>query len=295
MFNLRKTAVAVLAVVSGTAFAGSMGPVCAPGKVTVPCERRAWDLSVFALYVQPNLGGDLSYYGFEANPSARTITHKAYDQWDWGFKLEAVYHFNTGNDLTVDWYHVDTDNTYVYPALTSNRLKNKWDGVNVELGQYSNITPMLNMRFHGGMTFARITSDNLNTTPAGITLSPATWNNTFSGVGPRAGIDMFRSIGNGLDLYAKSGAGVLVGPASFHDYSDTGQVPNYGNRNTVVPEFDARLGGLFTHPVANGEIVLDAGWMWSNYFQAQHKARASCDANYSISGPYLGINYVGNL
>jgi hypothetical protein len=96
MLKLKKTAVAVLALGSSAVFAGTMGPVCAPGNVTIPCEKTAWDLGAQALYLQTSIAGDAFYdnaHTVSPNASGSTsIYHEtstgSQGNWGWGFMVE---------------------------------------------------------------------------------------------------------------------------------------------------------------------------------------------------------------
>ena len=100
MLNLKKTALAVIALGSTAAFAGTMGPVCSAVNVTVPCETCAWDFGGRALYLQSATfqpSSQVSFYNKGA-----TGSYGVNPQWGWGFQLEASYHYGTGNDMNLN-------------------------------------------------------------------------------------------------------------------------------------------------------------------------------------------------
>lgn len=332
MLNLNKTAAAVLAlgiVGSSAAIAGTMGPVCTPGNVTVPCERTAWDFGVYALYLQPTYNANMGYAG--ANSFVTTGVdsvefdnefNEANPRYGWGFKLEGSYHFNTGNDLNLNWYHynktTDKDfvvNPFVDPLLLDTSFESKWDAVNLELGQHIDVSENKKVRLFAGVQYARIQNEadaaafiNVGADEPLVVAAGNTMK--FNGAGPRVGIDMMYDFGNGFAIYGTGATALLVGTSSFDngavaifptDPETTVAVFNHGSKNAVVPEVEAKLGAKYTYAMAQGDISLDGGWMVANYFNAQHTGVSvlglpvTVESDFAINGPYLGLKWVGNV
>ena len=332
MLNLKKTAVAVLAFGSSAVFAGTMGPVCAPGNVTVPCASQAWDFGAQALYLKP------SYSAYQYNQvSSNTVTadgigvrstnyneNNNSNNWGWGFKLEGSYHFSTGNDLNLNWYHLDhsvnnsggfvalnTLNTEVQDSVNSyaTNATAKWDAVNVEFGQHSHFGEWKNIRFHGGVQYARVEAD-ANLAVAGLTLGGVSvpdflggvdLTSKYNGFGPRIGADYLYNWGNGFAMYANGASALLVGTQSFNTSAgalvgDDAVVDlKNGSATAVVPELEAKLGVKYTYAMAQGDLSLDGGWMWVNYFNAVNAGPETAQSNFAVQGPFLGLKWVGNV
>src|ERR1700748_827910 len=116
--TVRKMAFACALAVN-LAHAGLMGsiesieliPVCVPGSNIIPCATHAIDFGIYALYLKPNYGEKLLSLGLGDNQFLSKQITNTHANWDWGYKLEASYHFGTGKDLNLNWSHFDQPTT----------------------------------------------------------------------------------------------------------------------------------------------------------------------------------------
>lgn len=333
MLNLKKTAAAVLALSSSAVFAGTMGPVCSAVNVTVPCESTAWNVGGKALYLQPAYsGGGYSYAGLNDSNTYRDFNK----DWGWGFMIEGSYHFETGSDANLNWYHFGKSGSgsFTSPGLTvsegvfgstttsgntSFSTDPKWDAVNLEFGQHVDFGEKKDIRFHGGVQYARIANTTSITatevksvTEAGVTTTGSVTETdqrkpTYNGFGPRVGADMDYAWGNGLGVYAKGAMALLAGSSKVsnsHVDNIGNSLSTSGSKSTIAPELEGKLGLTYDYAMAQGDLTLDVGWMWVNYWNVvqstpkvagSHRDSHSQEGDFGVQGLFFGLTWLGNV
>lgn len=326
----------------GNALAGAMGPVCTPGNVTVPCEGSAWEFGVQALYLQPAFSTQNSISSLvNVSPTFAVSTlnvinnvptfQQFNNDWNWGVRLEGAYHYGTGNDLTINWLHF-TNNTnlawfepatsagLIPPFIPSNIaatlfLDNQFDQVNLELGQFVDVSKAKKMRFFAGLQYGQVQAnattnfERFVTTgfvlgSSSINAAGLTNNTNFQGWGPVAGIDYAYYLTEALSVTAQGSGSILIGTHRYvSDLLDPTALAilQYAARkeNAMVPTLDAQLGVNYAWNIAQGQLNLQVGYEALNYFNALNNQPAGLtdfiqSSDYGLYGPYLGLSYVGN-
>lgn len=304
MLKLKQTAIAVLALGSSAVFAGTMGPVCAPGNVTVPCEMNAWDFGARALYLKPTLNADFAYFATRDTNNTTTFLDTDPD-WGWGFEIEGSYHFNTGNDFNVNWYHLSKSTDVDDHRFRRDRsrfndirytIKPQWDAVNFEFGQHVDFGEMKSIRFHGGAQWARTKVNQVVHRIAAPHTDVLTADTTYNGFGPRLGADMFYGFGNGVGIFANAATAILAGSSKFNNSLNivAPRLFARGSFTTVVPAVDAKLGANYTFAMMQGDLTLDVAYMWVNYFDAIQNGFSN-EADFGLNGVVFGGKWVGNI
>lgn len=297
MQYLKKVALSVLILGNGIAFSGVMGNVSPSELVTVPCDGHGWDFAAYALHLKTAYGEILPRIS-STDAAQNTALHALNPDWGWGFKFEASYHFDTGNDFILNWFYYGkrTDHRLLFgtePNLNfaETELRPKWGAVNAEFGQRTDFGAFKNIRFHGGMQYTRIATHYLANLDVVFM--------KYYGIGPRAGTDFTYAWGNGFTVYLNGAAAVLIGAQQFNLTTD-GTLDGVGaanaSNNRIVPEMDFKLGVKYTYVLAQSDLSLDAGYFWTNYFQAQAVRTTSGlggSGNLALYGPYIGLKYMG--
>lgn len=333
MLTLKKMIITLSSITSGMVFAGTMGPVCSPENVTIPCETRAWDVGVEALYLKAVYNQAHGYLGqstgfSEKFPTANSsITTHSTDfiepptRWGFGFKLHGSYHLHSGKDIYLNWSHYSktgssTQNMNQFfldykNVPTNSTVKPQWDAVNLEFGQQIDLGEPAHIRYHGGVQYARIKGTfNLTQlvpvqTPSETTTQTfdddTSKTSTFNGFGPRIGTDLSYDLPHSFGVYAKGAAVLLIGTqkSNFLNYftektdssSDINILQRTSSKSALLPELEASLGMTYTHPLSSGNLSVNLGYMWLNYFNASDFPAGTSD--FALHGVNAGLKWVG--
>ena len=325
MLSIKKTMTAVLVLSSGAVFSGSMGPVCSSVNVTIPCENTAWEVGGHAIYLQPT--STVNSFNFTGTSGTNGSLNNFPDPWAWGFQLEAGYHYGTGSDTNLNWYHINNSGTkapnitgqsvaltnYTATTIPANStavfsINPKWDEVNLEFGQHVDFGETKSIRFHGGIQYARLDnpgSVSINV-PADATSAYASNSASYNGFGPRVGLDFNYNWGNGLGIYADGATSILAGSAKFSSYGNViasglqTSAALSGSATAIVPELESKLGIQYDYPLAEGDLSFDFGWVWINYFNSQSNVFNSTQnevisGDFGLQGLYFGMKWMANV
>jgi hypothetical protein len=190
-------------------------------------------------------------------------------------------------------------------------LENRYDQVNLTLGQHVDMSVRKHVRFYGGAQYAKMRVDGTSTYVVtnpnflpGIGGGVRTFVNTdFSGAGPVMGIDYAYDLTPDLSITANTSGSILYGISRYNSATvyNNGLVITsaYGSRESIVPGLEAKLGANYACNMAYGQLNLVGGYQVTNYFNAL-QARPSLttgailSSNYSLHGPYFGVKWLGN-
>ncbi len=301
MTRLKILGTTLLALISSTAISGTMGPQCEPGNVSVPCESSAWDIGIQALYLQPSYDADLAYVSYRRENGV--LHYNDFDSdWGWGFRLEGSYHFGTGNDVTLNWLHYNkrTDATFIISNIGPNdnfrnSAQTKLNVLNAEFGQLSHQGQRYNVRYHAGLQYAKFEHDT-NFTYTGVAgVFSGNIDASFSGIGPRAGIDMSYQFGNGFSIYGNGAGLILFGTSKFSNNA----IPATGSKTAASPGLEGKLGAKYNYTMSQGNLIIDAGWQFMGYINALQNIvnpvlLTVSESDFNLQGPYVGIKFIGH-
>lgn len=270
------------------------------------------------MYLKPVYSGNLAFLSSNVTRFDQTTNEKGVEnsqQLRWGFILQGGYHFNSGNNLTLNWYHLNEKSNTFFAGSTSNlpdanpdlntrttpTLKPSWDAANLEFGQHVDMGLIKNMRFHGGVQYARITTQrSLETIDGAGGIISSNGELGYNGFGPRIGADMAYSLGRGFALHANGATAVLIGTSKSSRFAffSTSRTSYSYSKTALVPEIEGKLGLNFSRAVRQGVLEFDVRYLWINYFDAQLGALDSAglyDSNFGVQGPYLGLKWFGGV
>lgn len=306
-------------ILTGTALAGTMGTTCDVSNVQTACIENPWLFEGSALYLQPAYSNG-AWTKNRTVTSSDTNTTQSYGttpDYGWGFFLSGAYQFEQGKDAGFNIYYFDNTTTSADKLANSGSggrsITSSWVAANFELSQSININRTSDLRFFGGVQYARINTKNsfskiimTSNVFGGIPEAGQRFGineGNFNGFGPRIGTHFDYTLPeswfDGWGVYLNGAVGLLAGVNHFRSWVSGASTATSGSfsskSNQVAPEIDLKLGLDYTRTILKGDLTFDAGWMWVDYISVINTGRSLDNGNVSFQGLYFGLKWSGNI
>ncbi len=308
--------------VSSSVWAGTMGalpPICNKLNVLQPCATNQWLIEAQSLYLK-SLYSD----NFAFSPASAGGLNNSNTDSNWGYRLTAGYRTNKGNDITVSWFDYSNKNrtaplTGSYTQLTgtgalvvtapySQLLANKLSQLNVDFNQKIIFSDKVRADISTGLQYSKLRVDHTDyfnippvyfATTQGVSSDTS---NDYSGVGPRFAMSYSYRIIPSLQIVAGASTSLLYGSSRYNMSTlyGNGLIASsiFGSKKNLVPEFEAKLGANYSHPLPQGTVNIEGGYNLMQYWGAIQAVLSGpmqlAEANFGLSGPYISMKWIGN-
>lgn len=287
---MKKHVWTLILLMLSTCTQAAMYLVCHNTPNQVPCEQNAWDVDGEALYFRNNSNA------FIGAVNTRNVNNALAFRpgYGWGFRVEASYHFGTGNDFTVNWsdYKKSTssvdDAAGLFQAGTDYTMRSEFDIVNFEFGQHLDFGEKVAIRMHVGIQTNTL-REYWAQIVGGVGNSATTDGNRQTGWGPRAGIEGDYELIRGIAFYAKGALAVLSMKQTL--VSNANNV-FWGVNETVyniIPETELSFGGKYYQVMPQGIFTMKVAWEELAYINASFG-----NASLAWNGISFGLKWLGN-
>lgn len=324
-------ALAALSVSASSLAAGF--PACTSHKVGVPCNKKAWDISVEGIWGQPT-NDDLDIWTWQDNNGNlyqnNFVDPDQDDRADMGFRLAWSYHATQGREFALSWTRYDEkhrenlsaeeveDDT---SATMRANARFEFDAINAEFAQHVNLGSRMDLRLHAGVQYVNLDHHLSFSDPVGFDggdndYTMANFTSRLDAFGARFGTGMNYAINHDIHVIASAAVSLLVGDidSKYEDLSNRNDVfqkvdNGLDDRHTVLPATEGRIGINYTHGVDKGMVTAELGYhvqtVYHSIIHAQPiegfggnngptSPRQSI-SNFGFHGPYLKLKYVSQV
>lgn len=323
-------------------------PICCTESCLQTCLTPGFEFDVTYLYLKPT-ADDIDFVSLTTpgpinSPdwNVKSVKPRFISAFDMG----VGYVFpNCGNDLKVNWLHFQANNSNSFSVSGTDfaapffsvgpqggffqnargKIHHKFDGVNLNAGQYVDIGRSVRLRLYGGVSFAKIKQEITSRfTDSQDTIDlKVRQHSDFMGVGPQLGVSTDYIICPNFSLVGDASGALLIGRKERHMNFTSNSVlaaaaglasPNFqrikeDSFTDTIYGLDGKLGLNYTFCICDRvPISIEAGYRVALYINAIHvviptsmvvtpatgtvavSTLGTTRGDFGFNGPYFTVN-----